>query len=123
MIESHNFEQRDAGFGWMINHLPTIVWQRRYYALSVFLAFVIVSIAVAFTLPTLYRSSASLLIESQQLPNEVAESPVTGAIEQRIARIRERVLSRGDLIALIEQNDLYSSERRSQPLSKIIDKM
>ena len=46
-----------------------------------------------------------------------------GAVEQRIARIREQVLSRGDLIQLIEQNDLYSDERRSQPLSKIIDKM
>ena len=123
MIESHNFESRDAGFGWMINHLPTIVWQRRYYALSVFAAFLIVAVVAAFALPTLYRSSATLLIESQELPTSVADSPGTGAIEQRIAKIRERVLSRGDLIALIEQNDLYSSERRSQPLSKVIDKM
>lgn len=123
MIEAHNFEQRDAGFGWMINHLPTIVWQRRYYALSVFLAFLIVSVAAAFILPTMYRSQASLLIESQELPTDIAQSPATGAIEQRIAKIRERVLSRGDLISLIEQYDLYSSERRSQPLSKVIDKM
>lgn len=123
MIEAHNFEQRDAGFGWMINHLPTIVWQRRYYALSIFLAFLIVSVAAAFILPTIYRSQASLLIESQELPTDVAQNPATGAIEQRIAKIRERVLSRGDLISLIEQYDLYSSERRSQPLSKVIDKM
>jgi polysaccharide biosynthesis transport protein len=123
MIESHNFEQRDAGIGWMINHLPTIVWQRRYYALTVFAAFLIVSVAAAFAFPTLYRSSATLLIESQELPTAVAESPGTGAIEQRIAKIRERVLSRGDLISLIEQYDLYASERRSQPLSKVIDKM
>lgn len=123
MIEAHNFEQRNAGFGWMINHLPTIVWQRRYYALSVFLAFLIVSVAAAFILPTMYRSQASLLIESQELPTDIAQNPATGAIEQRIAKIRERVLSRGDLISLIEQYDLYSSERRSQPLSKVIDKM
>ena len=123
MIEAHNFEPREAGFGWIINHLPTIVWQRRYYTLSIFLAFLIVSVAVAFALPTLYRSSASLLIESQQLPTEVVESPGTGVIEQRISRIRERVLSRGDLIALIEQYDLYQSERRSKPLSTVIDKM
>jgi uncharacterized protein involved in exopolysaccharide biosynthesis len=32
-------------------------------------------------------------------------------------------LSRGDLIQLIEQNDLYPSERRTQPMSKIIEKM
>jgi uncharacterized protein involved in exopolysaccharide biosynthesis len=123
MIEAQNFEIRDAGFGWMINHLPTIVWQRRYYAISVFAAFLIVSAVAAFTLPTMYRSKATLLIESQELPQDVAQTPGTGAIEQRIAKIRQKVLSRGDLIALIEQYDLYPSERRSQPLSTVIDKM
>jgi protein tyrosine kinase modulator len=123
MIEAHNFESREAGLGWVFNHLPTIVWQRRYYAIGVFAAFLIAAAVAAFALPTLYRSSATLLIESQELPSEIAQSPGTGAIEHRIAKIRERVLSRGDLIALVEQYDLYSTERRSQPLSKIIDKM
>jgi polysaccharide biosynthesis transport protein len=123
MIEAHNFETRDAGLGWMINHLPTIIWQRKYYALAVFAAFLIVATVAAFALPTLYRSSATLLIESQELPRAVADSPGTGEIEQRISKIRERVLSRGDLIGLIEQYDLYPSERRSDPLSTIVDKM
>ena len=65
MIEARNFEPRDAGFGWMINHLRTILWQRRYYAVAVFAAFLIVATIAAFALPTLYRSSATLLIESQ----------------------------------------------------------
>lgn len=123
MIESQNFERTEAGFGWIINHLPTIMWQRRYYVIAVFAAFLFVSVVAAFALPTLYRSSATLLIESQELPKDVAEAPGTGMIEQRIAKIRERVLSRGDLIALIEQYDLYPSERRSDPLSQIIEKM
>jgi uncharacterized protein involved in exopolysaccharide biosynthesis len=119
MIESN---ADAAGFGWFFNHLPTVLWHRQLLAIGVFAACVVAATVAAFALPTLYRSSASLLIESQQLPADVAQSP-TGAIEQRIAKIRERVLSRGDLIALIEQYDLYSSERRSKPLSKIIDKM
>lgn len=124
MIESHNFEQQSGGgVGWMINHLPAIMWQRRYYALSVFAAFLIIAVVAAFSLPTLYRSSATLLIESQQLPTQVAQDPGAGSIEQRISRIREKVLSRGDLISLIEQYDLYAAERRSKPLSKIIDNM
>jgi succinoglycan biosynthesis transport protein ExoP len=121
MMESHEFDRSEAGFGWIINHLPTIVWQRRYYVFALFMACVIGTTVTAFALPTLYRSSATLLIESQDLPNDVAEAPELGSIEQRIAKIRERVLSRGDLIALIEQYDLYSAERRAQPLSKIID--
>jgi uncharacterized protein involved in exopolysaccharide biosynthesis len=123
MIEAQNFARTEAGFGWIINHLPTIIWQRRYYVVAVFAAFSLVAVVAAFALPTLYRSTATLLIESQELPKDVAEAPGTGMIEQRIAKIRERVLSRGDLISLIEQYDLYPSERRSEPLSQIIEKM
>jgi uncharacterized protein involved in exopolysaccharide biosynthesis len=107
----------------MINYLPIILWQRRYYVLTCFLVALALGLAAAFGLPRTYRSTATLLVQSQDLPTSLVESPTNGAVEQRIARIREQVLSRGDLIQLIEQNDLYPEERRSQPLSKIIEKM
>jgi succinoglycan biosynthesis transport protein ExoP len=123
MMEAHEFERTDAGFGWIINHLPTILWQRKYYVIVLFVVVALAAIVAAYSLPTLYRSSATLLIESPALPKEIVDSPATGEIAQRIAKIRERVLSRGDLIALVEQFDLYTSERRSKPMSEIIEKM
>ena len=123
MIEAPIAAKPDAAPGWLLNHFPVILWQRRLYLIAAFLLIFVLGVAAAFTLPTLYRSTATLLVQSQDLPVEVAQSPVTGSIEQRIARIRERVLSRGDLITLIEQNDLYPDERRSKPLSKVIEKM
>lgn len=120
MIDSNS---DGAGFGWFFNHLPTMLWHRRLWVIGVFGACVLAAAITAFVLPTLYRSSATLLIESQQLPTDVVQAPGTGVIEQRIAKIREKVLSRGDLIGLIEQYDLYSAERRRKPLSKIIDQM
>jgi uncharacterized protein involved in exopolysaccharide biosynthesis len=120
MIESST---DGPGFGWFFNHLPTVLWHRRLWVFGIFGVCVLAATITAFALPTSYRSTATLLIESQQLPTEVAEAPGIGAIEQRIAKIRERVLSRGDLIALIEQYDLYPVERRKKPLSKILDRM
>ena len=122
MIDAQD-NQQAAGLGWVVNHLPAILWQRRLYILVTFLVFVIGATIAAFSLPTLYRSSATLLIEPQDLPQNVARDPDGGAIGERIAKIREKVLSRGDLIALIEQNDLYPSERRSEPMSAIIKRM
>jgi uncharacterized protein involved in exopolysaccharide biosynthesis len=123
MMEAQEFERGEAGFGWIINHLPTILWQRKYYVLVLFGVLTLGAVIAAYSLPTLYRSSATLLIESQELPTNIVDAPAAGQIVQRIAKIRERVLSRGDLIALIEQYDLYPSERRSKPMSVIIDKM
>lgn len=116
-------ETGQGGMGWFFNHLPTIMWQRRNWVIWPFVVITLAAAIAAFALPTLYRSTASLLVQSQDLPNSVVEAPTSGDIEQRIARIRERVLSRGDLIRLIEQNNLYPDERQSTPLSKIVDKM
>ena len=125
MMEPDGIERSDTGGGggWLINHLPTILWHRRLYVIVSFVILFMVGLITAYTLPTIYRSSATLLVESQDLPTDIVEAPGTGQIEQRIAKIREQVLSRGDLIGLIEQNDLYASERRSQPMSYVVDKM
>ena len=116
-------ERTESSPGWMINHLPIILWQRRYHVLVCFIVALIAGTALAFALPRTYRSTATLLVQAQDLPTSIVDAPASGAVEQRIARIREQVLSRGDLIQLIEQNDLYADERRSKPLSKIIEKM
>jgi len=123
MTESETFESTGSSPTWMVNHLPVIIWERRYYVLACFLLMLAAGTIAAFVLPRTYRSTATLLVQSQDLPTNLVESPTNGAVEQRIARIREQVLSRGDLIQLIEQNDLYSDERRSKPLSKVIEKM
>jgi polysaccharide biosynthesis transport protein len=123
MRETDNYAQTEGSSGWFINYLPRILWERRYYVLACFVVLTIAGVIGAFALPTTYRSTATLLVQAQDLPASLVDSPASGAVEQRIARIREQVLARGDLIQLIEQNDLYSNERRSKPLSKIIDKM
>lgn len=123
MIETEVGERHGSSPAWMVNHLPVILWQRRFYVLGCFIALLLAGTVAAFALPRTYRSTATLLVQSQDLPTSIVDSPTTGAIEQRIARIREQVLSRGDLIQLIEQNDLYPDERRSKPLSKVIEQM
>src|SRR5437764_7269405 len=120
---SEQFPERESAPAWMINYVPIILWQRRYYVASCFLVGLVVATTLAFALPRVYRSTATLLVQSQDLPTTIVDSPTTSAVEQRIARIREQVLSRGDLIQLIEQDDLYPRERRNQPLSKVIEKM
>lgn len=123
MSDAVRAERETAAPTWFINHLPGIVWQRRYYVLVSFLLLTAAGIIAAYALPTTYRSTATLLVHAQDLPTSLVDAPAVGAVDQRIARIREQVLSRGDLISIIEQNDLYANERRSRPMSKIIDEM
>lgn len=107
----------------LLGHLPMILWQRRWLVIIPLLVSTVAGVAAAIFLPASYRSSAVLLVESQELPRDLVGSPLTSLIDQRIAKIRQQILSRPDLIELIQNNNLYADERRSQPLSVIIEKM
>src|SRR6476619_5430729 len=102
MIEAETAELTGSSPTWMVNHLPVILWKRRYLVLVCFVALLFVGTVTAFVLPRTYRSTATLLVQSQDLPSSLVDAPTTGAIDQRVARIRQQVLSRGDLIQLIE---------------------
>jgi uncharacterized protein involved in exopolysaccharide biosynthesis len=118
--------QQDAdegGSSGLIQALPVILWEKRWWLVIPSVLGLIGGVAAAYTIPTMFESSGTVLIESQQLPTDVVNSPITDVIGQRIARARERVLSRQDLIRLIRTNNLYTNEQRNQALSAIVDKM
>lgn len=123
MSDSVDTEDQPAAGGGFINYIPRILWERKWFVIVPFVLLSIAGIVTAFVLPRIYRSSATLLVESQELPSALVTSPINTIIDQRIAKIREQVLSRGDLIELIEKNDLYEKERRSKPLSSIVTEM
>lgn len=108
----------------LLSHLPTILWDRRWFIIIPAIVCAIAGIAAAIFLPASYQSSAMLLVESQELPPElVGSTNTTSVIDQRIAKIRQQILSRPDLIELIQNNNLYANDRRSKPLSEIIETM
>ena len=121
-------EAGGAGAGF-ISSLPAMMWQRRWFVIIPIVAATVAGLITAFLMHPVYESSATVLIESQQVPDDLigalsgGGSQVGDMIGQRIARARERVLSRQDLIRLIRTYGLYPREQRTMPLSKIVDKM
>jgi len=70
-----------------INDYLSILRRRRNnLILPLFFIFPL-SILLAFTLPTIYRSSATILIEQQEIPEELVLSTVTGYAEVRLHEI------------------------------------
>lgn len=115
-------DEGDGGTGF-ISHLPLILWQRRWWLIVPVVLLGAAGIVAAFVMPTTYQSRAVLLVESQALPKEIVGSTGTEIIDQRIARMRQQILSRPDLITLIQTNDLYADQRRTRPLSEVIEMM
>lgn len=116
-------DDEDAAPSSFLAHIPAIVRQRKLFLIVPTVIMFFAGVIAAFLLPTSYRSSSVLLVESAQLQIQTAEEKSNEAIDQRVAKIRQQVLSRPDLIEIIQRLDLYASERSSKPLSEIIGKL
>lgn len=104
-------------------HLPTILKERYLLVVIPAVLCAIAGVLAAFLLPTVYRSSATMLVESPQLPEDVIGTGSVDIVDQRIAKFRQQVLSRPRLIELIQKHRLYTDERSQKSLSEIIDDM
>jgi polysaccharide biosynthesis transport protein len=107
----------------LLSHLPAIARQRKWWLIIPAVLLSLAGLAAALLLPTRYQSVAVLLVESPQLPEAIAGAPSADVVDRRIAKIRQQVLSRPDLIEIIQKLDLYTKKRSSTPLSTIIEEM
>ncbi len=83
-----------------------------------------VSFTVAFVLPPVFQSTATILIEQQEIPTELVQSTVTSYADQRLQVISQRVMTRSNLMNIVQKYNLFTRDReRGVPLEAIIDKM
>ncbi|HIN81618.1 MAG TPA: lipopolysaccharide biosynthesis protein, partial [Chromatiales bacterium] len=76
---------------------------RRYRRkiLSIFIVIFGVTAVAAVLWPPTYRSSATILIESQEVPQDLVRSTITSFATQRIQQTQARVMSRTHLMNII----------------------
>lgn len=100
-----------------------IVKRRSRYLLIPFVVVSILSIVLAVALPSVYRSIATILIEEQEIPTDLVRSTVTTFADQRIQVITQRIMTRANLMDIIQKFDLYANARKSKSEEQILDKM
>jgi polysaccharide chain length determinant protein (PEP-CTERM system associated) len=88
-----------------------ILWHRRWYALA---GFILVGGGVGFyawRTPQFYRSESRILVESAVISPEYVTPSDRSTPEDRIAAIRQEMLSRSFIEALIQELSLFGSGR------------
>lgn len=100
-----------------------ILRRHRGTALSVSLSALLATAVIALVWPPVYRSSATILIEQQEIPPDLVRSTVSTYADQRIQIINQRVMTRSNLMEIIKKYDLYRKERRRDPMEVVIERM
>lgn len=100
-----------------------VLRRRRGLMAAVFGALLLLTVAVALLLPAVYRSTATILIKEQEIPQEFVRSTVTSFADERIQVISQQVMTRATLLDLVERYNLYASARRRETSEEILERM
>lgn len=96
---------------------------RRKFLIIPLVVIALLSVILAVVLPSVYRSSSTILIEEQEIPSELVKSTVTTFADQRIQVISQRIMSRLNLIDIIKKYNLYAEDRKTKTEEKILETM
>ncbi|MBI4638183.1 MAG: hypothetical protein HY727_17745 [Candidatus Rokubacteria bacterium] len=95
-----------------VSALGAAVWGRRkLLATAIFTAVVAGAVTAALSLPGIYRSVATVLVERQEMQGAFVRPAVTSELEARLHTIGQEILSRARLETLMNRFDLYRDLR------------
>src|ERR1700716_1969905 len=98
-------------------------WRRRRTFYSVAVGSALATAAFAVLLPSTYRSTATILIEQQEIPQELVRSVITSFADQRVQVISQRVMTTQNLLSLVDRYQLYPDVRQKEPREVLLKKM
>ncbi len=93
-----------------------IILRRRWIILIPFLIASIIGCYYAITLPKIYQSSTSILIQPQKVPGDYIKSIVSTDINSRLATISQQILSRSNLEKIIDRFKLNIKSKNSKKI-------
>jgi len=106
-----------------IARIKEIIERRKWWLILPFVSVVTLSGIICLILPNIYKSTATILIQSQQIPSTLVPSTVTGYAEQRIQTITQEVMSRSRILNLVKKYDLLPGKREKLTTEGLVDRI
>jgi len=100
-----------------------IVSRRKTAIITTALIVFLIGLVTALVWPPTFKSAATILIKEQEIPSELVRSTVTSFAAQRIQTISQSVMTRPNLMEIIEKYNLYVKERKRKTTEEVLEKM
>ncbi|MBX7539391.1 GumC family protein [Qipengyuania sphaerica] len=122
-FEHHGESRAEEAGATFLAQVPNILRDRKWWILTALLIGTLAAAVTSLVVPVQYKAEAIMLVEAPQLPEEVLNQTDVDVIDRRIARIKQRITSRPDLVAMIERHNIYADRRGNDSMSEIIEDM
>ncbi len=99
--------------GYSVGEVAALLKRRLRLIVITFITISLLSIVIAFSLETLYRSSGEIVIEQPEVANQFIPGTYQAPDrEQRIDRINDEVMTRDNLAKIVDKHNLYAEKRK-----------
>lgn len=96
------------------------IWRRRKWPMMIVSALIIaVSVALSVTLPAVYRSTATIIVQQPEIPEELLSSTVSEYIEYEIDSIKSDVLTSANLLKIARDTGILVGTPDEEELGRI----
>jgi len=102
-----------------IEDYKTILRRRKWLLIIPAVVFSVSAYAVSLFLPARYKSETVVLVEAPAVSSELVR-PIGGDTNQRLATMREEILSRTRLQQIIEKFNLYREDRSKRSMEELV---
>lgn len=93
-----------------INDYIAILKRRKKAVLLTALSILFIGIITTLLWPSTYRSTAVILIEEQDVPQELVRSTITSYAVQRIQEIKQRIMTTNNIMSIAKRFELYTEK-------------
>jgi len=122
-VGSMHEEVDEAPKGVAVDRIRAVWSRRKWLAVLVFVIPLTGAVSLIMALPNVYRSSASVLVERQQLPEDLVRTTVNSEVEIRLRTLSAEILSRARLEQLVRRFGLYSDLKEGASAEEAVGRM
>jgi len=99
----------------------SIVRRRAPYLIGIFAVVLLISVVVAIAIPSAYRATGTIMVESLQIPDNIVPSSIRNQLDDQLNIIKQRVLTRENLVQLANKYSLFKKNLGPQTPSELLD--
>ncbi len=102
------------------NYIATLL-RYKYYVVMAIVILTGLSIVAVKMVPSIYRSEAIVLVETQQIPHDLVKSTVTSAAAERIQIIKQRVMTREKMLDIANKYPELKGDSENVLVSSLVE--
>ena len=106
-----------------VQHYLDVIKRRKFHFIIPAIIVFFAAATIAFTLPPVYKATATIVIQSHAVSENLVHSAGSGYIEERLQGLSQRVMSSRNLLMTIERFGLYTDLRDENTSQRLVEEM